>query len=92
MLRGDGRAVPLEQEADRYLSLGRLTILRADRHLVEATCEGRSRTHRLGYEPGRGWWCSCERDTCPHVMAAMKVTRPVHPAAASDPAFGFQDD
>jgi hypothetical protein len=79
----------IEDEADDYLRSGRLLVTHVERHRVEARCVGMRGEYRLGYEPTRGWWCTCTRDPCPHVMALMKVTRPIHPAALESPEMGF---
>jgi hypothetical protein len=62
--------------ARRYLSEGRLRVLFVDRAHVLARCEGQRGIYQVGYEPGRGWWCSCEWGAeCHHQLALKLVTR-----------------
>jgi hypothetical protein len=62
--------------ARRYLSEGRLRVLFVDRAHVLARCEGQRGVYQVGYEPGRGWWCSCEWGAeCHHQLALKLVTR-----------------
>src|SRR5438067_2276554 len=69
-----GRIVSFEERASQYLAQGAIQVLFADGEHVAALCEGYSKTHRLGFEPHRGWWCSCHiQGECPHLIAVRSV-------------------
>lgn len=59
----------------RYLTEGRLFVLRVDGGLVQASCRGDSgEFYRLGRDRG-GWHCDCPaRTRCAHLHALMSVT------------------
>jgi len=63
-------------KAARYLAEGRLIITAVDGDHVAACCRGDGEVHRLGHDPGRGWWCSCpvRTDRCAHLIALRSVT------------------
>ncbi len=61
--------------ARRYLTEGRVTLHLVEAGRVRASCTGFSGDHRLGLEPGRGWWCTCpEVGLCAHLLAVQLVT------------------
>jgi hypothetical protein len=69
----------VEQKARRYLTEGRLNVIRAGPEGVDATCRGTETVHRLGYRAGR-WFCSCPaRSRCCHVAALQLVALPAGP-------------
>jgi hypothetical protein len=64
-----------EDRARRYLTEGRVTITLVEPGRVLATCFGHKEEHRLGLEPGHGWWCSCpQTGLCSHLLAVQLVT------------------
>jgi hypothetical protein len=66
----------IEEIARRYLSTGSLRIDEVSDAAITATCRGRRGMYNLGYEAGRGWWCSCDSlDECPHLVALRLVTK-----------------
>jgi hypothetical protein len=55
-----------------YVAEGRLIVRHLDEHagVVQADCRGDGAVWTLGYEPGRGWWCSCPAySRCAHLHA-----------------------
>jgi uncharacterized Zn finger protein len=60
----------------RLVSEGRLIVSYVSGRTVTAVCRGDSGLiHRLGYDPGRGYWCACPAKTvCGHLRALMLVT------------------
>jgi uncharacterized Zn finger protein len=88
-----------EAKGRRYLTEGRLTVLRCQDWLVDAACKGDSgHVYVLGYTRD-GWWCECPAVRCSHLIALQLVTsprrvstRPEHaptrPAAAGADASG----
>jgi uncharacterized Zn finger protein len=63
-------------KARRLLCEGRLTVLRVDGDLVEATVRGDSAAvYHVGHDPARGWRCDCPayRSSCSHVRAVQLV-------------------
>ena len=65
----------IESKARRYLAEARLTVTAVDGDLVTATCRGQGEQYDLGYDPARGWWCTCAaRGRCAHLIALMSVT------------------
>jgi len=76
------RIVSFEERASQYLAQGAIQVLFADGEHVAALCEGYSKTHRLGFEPHRGWWCSCHiQGECPHLIAVRSVVGTIHDAS-----------
>ena len=68
------RIVSFEERAAQYLAAGAIDIVFADGEHVAALCEGYSKSYRLGFEPERGWWCSCRiPGECPHLLALRTV-------------------
>jgi hypothetical protein len=63
-------------KARRCLCGGRLTVLRCDDWLVEATCKSDSgHVYVLGYTRD-GWGCECPATRCSHLVALQLVTAP----------------
>ncbi|HEX9376548.1 MAG TPA: hypothetical protein VGB19_09960 [Actinomycetota bacterium] len=73
---GDGRRpISDEDRARKYLTEGRMTLHLVEPGRIRATCTGFSGDHRLGLEPGQGWWCTCpEVGLCAHLLAVQLVT------------------
>jgi uncharacterized Zn finger protein len=62
-----------ETKGRRYLTEGRLTILRVDRAGVDAECRGAGAVYRVSYANGT-WSCTCAaRGTCSHLHALQLV-------------------
>jgi hypothetical protein len=59
----------------RLVSEGRLIVSHVSGRSIAGICRGDSgEIHRLGHDPGRGWWCACPaRSTCAHLRALMLV-------------------
>jgi uncharacterized Zn finger protein len=73
-------------KARRLLCEGRVTVLRVDGDVVEATVRGDSAAvYRVGHDPARGWRCDCPayRPACSHVRAVQLVVVLARPRAAS---------
>ncbi len=74
----------VETKARRYLCEGRLVVTHVLGDNVTAACLGDTGRYDLGYQPGRGWWCTCpvRTDHCSHLAALWLVTirRPAPPA------------
>jgi uncharacterized Zn finger protein len=61
-------------KAARYLTEGRVLIVRVDDDLVDARVRGGSGTYMVRRDPA-GWWCSCPAfGRCSHVAAIKLVT------------------
>ena len=62
-------------KAARYLTAGRVLVIRVDGDLVDARVRGDSGTYIVRRDPG-GWWCSCpvRRPECSHITAVRLVT------------------
>jgi hypothetical protein len=62
-------------KADRLLTCGRLTVEWIDASTIRATVRGDSaEVYRVGFQPGRGWSCTCAAFTrCSHVLALQRV-------------------
>lgn len=79
VLRG---AENVEQKGRRYLTEGRLTVLKSDPRsgLVIAECRGTDATYKLGFDPRRREWrCTCpgpKSRKCSHLVALRLVVRP----------------
>lgn len=60
----------------RYLTEGRLTLIRVQGDLVWAVCRGGGEVFRCGHDPnGARWWCECPAKTrCSHLHALQSVT------------------
>jgi hypothetical protein len=60
----------------RLVAEGRLIVSYVSGRSITAVCRGDSgQIHRLGYDPGRQWWCACPAKTkCAHVHALQLVT------------------
>ena len=74
-------------KARRYLGEGRLLVYAVSGDFVSATCRGDGEIHRLGHDPGRGWFCSyaARTDQCAHLTALRLVavrTSRLHLAAS----------
>jgi hypothetical protein len=65
-------------KAHRLLSTGRLTVTLVSPERVEATCRGDTGAYEVGYEPGRGWFCTCAYHgrECSHLIACCLVVVP----------------
>lgn len=77
-LRGPKVAEGAPAKARRYLTEGRLSVLRVDRKIIQAQCRGDGQTYACGWYTGR-WRCSCEArtDQCAHLRALrLVVDRP----------------
>lgn len=62
-------------KASRYLSEGRITVVRVDGDIADAVVRGDSGEHHVGHDPARGWHCTCPaRGRCSHVAALKLVT------------------
>jgi len=59
----------------RMVSEGRLIVSYVSGRSIAAVCRGDSGLiHRLGYDPGRGYWCACSGLTkCAHLHALHLV-------------------
>lgn len=74
-------APPLRENAAdkayRYVTSGRLTIVRVVPGEVVAWCKGDGAVHQLGWSRG-GYWCSCESRSahCSHLRALRLVVAP----------------
>ncbi len=67
----------IDSRARVYLAEGRLTVVYVDGGYIGAVCAGQSGTHHLGFDPQRGWWCSCGTPgDCAHLTALRMVTNP----------------
>jgi hypothetical protein len=71
--RHHGRSNARER-ADQGLLEGRLLIVHADEHQVDARWRGEGALHHLGYIVGR-WHCTCpaRSDQCSHLIALRRV-------------------
>jgi hypothetical protein len=60
----------------RLVAEGRLIVSYVSGRVITAVCRGDSGLiHRLGYDPGRGYWCACPALTkCAHLHALHLVT------------------
>jgi uncharacterized Zn finger protein len=64
-----------ETKARRYLTEGRITIVRVAGDDVRALARGDGVIYRLGHHVRRGWWCECPaRADCCHLRALRLVT------------------
>lgn len=65
----------VEAKATRLLVTGCLTVTSVVGDHVSAVCQGDTDAYDLGYQPGRGWWCSCpvRTDQCSHLLALWRV-------------------
>lgn len=66
-----------ERKARRYLTEGRITIVRVAGDDVRALARGDGVIYRCGHVPGpRGWFCTCpaRSDRCAHLQALRLVT------------------
>jgi hypothetical protein len=63
-----GSASPADEVVDLIAS-GRVTLLFADGDSVAAMCRTEDGVLDLGYDQGRGWWCSCNSPGCAHIRA-----------------------
>ena len=62
------------EKGGRYLAEARLTVERVAEGEVRATCRGDGAVHSLGWDTGRGWYCSCPALTrCSHLHALGRV-------------------
>jgi hypothetical protein len=63
-----------QRKGERYVSEGRLSVLRVDSAGIRATCRGSGVVYELGYENGR-WHCSCPAfSECAHLHSLKLVT------------------
>ena len=63
-------------KARRLLTEGRVTVLRVDRDVVDASVRGDSAAvYHVSHDPTRGWRCDCPayRSCCSHVKAVQLV-------------------
>lgn len=67
-----------EVKARRYLTEGRLTIVRVAGDEVRAVARGDGQLYRCGHVAGKagGWFCTCpaRTDRCAHLEALRLVT------------------
>jgi hypothetical protein len=73
-------SMPRENAYDkgrRYLAEGRLVVSHVDPTFIEGLVRGTGAVHRVAFERGRGWSCTCQALTyCSHLYALMLVTAP----------------
>jgi len=66
-----------ETKARRYLTEGRITVIRVAGDEVRATARGDGRIYRCGHVAGKGggWFCTCpaRTDRCAHLEALRLV-------------------
>jgi hypothetical protein len=68
-------------KARRGIGEGRLIIIEVSPTAVTARWRGSGEVHRVGYDAGIGWWCSCPngvarargRGSCSHLHAVKLV-------------------
>ena len=64
----------IAEKSARYLVEGRLIVERVDDARVVARCRGRGHLYRLGWERGKGWWCTCPASgACSPLLALQLV-------------------
>lgn len=71
-------------KARRYLTEGRLLVLRVDGPIIRAACRGDGQVYRLGHDPRHGWRCDCPARTrdCAHLLA-LRLVCAVAPARST---------
>jgi len=74
--RSDGVREDARTRGCRLAAEGHLIVSYVSGRVITACCRGDSgEMHRLGYDPGRGWWCACPALTkCAYLQALHLVT------------------
>jgi uncharacterized Zn finger protein len=77
----------VQAKGRRYVTEGRLRVIRSEDRVIRATCRGQGETYRLGYDHDSGWFCNCAaRGRCCHLVALQLVTTAPWPMAAESHA------